>query len=152
MTVTPRDARQDTDLISNRRGRGAIDVLDNSRGAWTVRSRPTSPCTSSSTTTRPTSTRRFGSGWPPAFQTDFTRPSSWLNLVESWFSKLTQQRLRRSVFCSVQERVADVKDYLTHHNAEPKPFVWSPTVDAILEKASKCKGILGTHHYGRQAP
>ena len=35
--------------------------------------------------------------------------------VESWFSKLTNQRLRRGVFCSVQELVAAITDYLTHH-------------------------------------
>ncbi len=38
----------------------------------------------------------------PRFELPFTPTSaSWLNLVESWFSKLTQQRLRRGVFCSV---------------------------------------------------
>ena len=79
-------------------------------------------------------------GRPPALQTalHFTPTSaSWLNLVESWFSKLTQQRIRRGVFCSVQELVAAIQDYLTHHNADPKPFVWSTTVDAILKKVSK---------------
>ena len=83
----------------------------------------------------------------PRFQLHFTPTSaSWLNLVESWFSKLTQQRLRRGVFCSVQELVVAIKDYLRHHNADPKPFVWSTTVDTILDKAKKCKVILGTHH------
>ena len=47
---------------------------------------------------------------------------------------------------SVQELVVAIQDYLTHHNAEPKPFMWSTTVDAIIEKVSKCKVILGTHH------
>ena len=70
----------------------------------------------------------------------------WLNLVESWFSKLTQQRLRRGVFCSVQELVAAIKGYLTHHNADPKPFVWSTTVETILGKIRKCKAILETYH------
>ena len=83
----------------------------------------------------------------PRFQLHFTPTSaSWLNLVESWFSKLTQQRLRRGVFCSVQELVVAIKDYLRHHNADPKPFVWSTTVDTILDKVKKCKVILGTHH------
>ena len=86
----------------------------------------------------------------PRFKLHFTPTSaSWLNLVESWFSwfsKLTQQRLRRGVFCSVQELVAAIQHYLTHHNADPKPFVWSTTVDAILDKVRKCKVILGTHH------
>ena len=83
----------------------------------------------------------------PRFQLHFTPTSaSWLNLVESWFSKLTQQRLRRGVFCSVQELVAAIKDYLRHHNADPKPFVWSTTVGAILDKIKKCKYIPETHH------
>ena len=110
---------------------------------------PTSRCTSSWTTTRPTSTRRFASGWPPARASNYTsRPPAPRGSTSSraGFSKLTEQRLRRGVFCSVQELVAAIKDYLTHHNAEPKPFVWSTTVDAIIEKVSKCKVILGTHH------
>ena len=83
----------------------------------------------------------------PRFKLHFTPTgSSWLNLVESWFSKLTQQRLRRGVFCSVQELVAAIKNYLTHHNADPKPFVWSTTVETILGKIKTCKAILETHH------
>ena len=83
----------------------------------------------------------------PRFKLHFTpTSSSWLNLVESWFSKLTQQRLGRGVFGSVQELVAAIKDYLTHHNADPKPFVWSTTVETILGKIRKCKAIIETHH------
>ena len=83
----------------------------------------------------------------PRFRLHFTPTStSWLNLVESWFSKLTQQRLRRGVFCSVEELVAAIDDYLTHYNVNPKPFVWSTTVNAILDKVRKCKVILGTDH------
>ena len=83
----------------------------------------------------------------PRFKLHFTPTSaSWLNLVESWFSKLTQRRLRRGAFGSVQELIAAINDYLTHHNADPKPFVWATTVDTILDKVRKCKVILGTHH------
>lgn len=72
--------------------------------------------------------------------------ASWLNLVESWFSQLTRKRIRRGVFRSVAELVAAIEDYLQHYNDNPKPFVWTATVDAILEKVGKCKVILGTHH------
>ncbi len=83
----------------------------------------------------------------PRFKLHFTPTgASWLNLVESWFSKLTQQRLRRGIFGSVQELVAAIKDFLKYHNTDPKPFVWSTTVDTILKKVSKCKVILATHH------
>ena len=83
----------------------------------------------------------------PRFTLHFTPTgASWLNLVESWFSQLTRQRLRRGVFCSVPELIAAIDDYLTHYNTDPKPFTWSTTVDAILDKVSKCKVILGTYH------
>ena len=36
--------------------------------------------------------------------------------------------------------------YLQHYNQTPTPFVWTATVDAILEKVGKCKVILETHH------
>jgi hypothetical protein len=45
---------------------------------------------------------------------------------------------------AVQELVAAIDDYLAHYNADPKPFVWSTTVDAILDKVRKCKVIPGT--------
>ena len=71
----------------------------------------------------------------PHFKLHFTPTgSSWLDLVESRLSKLTQQRLRRGVSCSVQELVAAIKNYLTHHNADPKPFVWCTTVETMLGK------------------
>ena len=83
----------------------------------------------------------------PRFQLHFTPTgASWLNLVESWFSQLTQQRLRRGTFSSVEELVTAIKDYLKHYNADPTPFVWSTSVDTILKKVGKCKVILGTHH------
>ena len=39
-----------------------------------------------------------------------------------------------------------IDDYLSHYNADPRPFVWSTTVDTILNKVKKCKVILGTDH------
>ena len=83
----------------------------------------------------------------PRFKLHFTPiGASWLNLVESWFSQLTQKRLRRGVFHSVSELVAAIEAYLQHYNENPKPFVWTTTVDTILEKVGKCKVILETHH------
>jgi len=38
--------------------------------------------------------------------------------------------------------VAAIKDFLKYHNTDPKPFVWSTTVDTILKKVSKCKVLL----------
>ena len=49
----------------------------------------------------------------PRFTLHFTPTgASWLNLVESWFSQLTQKRLRRGVFRSVPELIAAINAYL----------------------------------------
>jgi hypothetical protein len=52
-----------------------------------------------------------------------------LHLVVSWGSgdagRLGEQRIRRGVFHSVAELEAAIHDYLEHHNANPKPFVWT---------------------------
>ena len=59
--------------------------------------------------------------------------ASWLGLVESWFSGLTRQR-RRGAFCSLRELVAAIDDHSTRHGADTGPFVWSTTVDAVLDR------------------
>ncbi len=67
--------------------------------------------------------------------------SSWLNLVERWFRELTQKRLRRGVFASVAELVAAIQEYVAAHNAHPKPFVWTATVDRILAKVARATKV-----------
>ena len=83
----------------------------------------------------------------PRFQLHFTpTSSSWLNLVERWFRELTQKRLRRGVFRSVSELIAGIEEFLALYNLEPKPFVWTASANAIVEKVSRCKVILETQH------
>jgi transposase len=72
--------------------------------------------------------------------------SSWLNLVERWFRELTDKALRRGVFGSVPDLVAAIQAYLDAHNEDPKPFVWTASVEAILEKVGRCKAVLETVH------
>jgi transposase len=72
--------------------------------------------------------------------------SSWLNLVERWFSEITRKRIRRGTFRSVPELVEAIEEYIRLNNEEPKPFVWTKKADAILEKVSHCKAVLGTLH------
>ena len=67
---------------------------------------------------------------------------SWLNLVERWFAELTNKRIRRGSFLSVEELTAAINDFLTNWNTQPKPFVWTATVDAIMAKISKCRQTL----------
>ena len=64
--------------------------------------------------------------------------ASWLNAVETSFSRMTRQRIRRAVFRSIADLEAAIKAYLAEHNACPKPFVWTQSAEAILDKLDRC--------------
>jgi transposase len=68
--------------------------------------------------------------------------SSWLNLVERWFREITDKRIRRGVFHSVQELVAAISAYIAEHNENPKAFVWTAKAEAILEKVRRARAVL----------
>jgi len=70
--------------------------------------------------------------------------SSWLNLVERWFRELTEKRVRRDSFQSVPELIAAINEFLAASNADPKPFVWHTSAQAILNKVTRCKAIYET--------
>ena len=62
----------------------------------------------------------------PRFNMHFTPTSaSWMNMVERLFRDLATERLHRGVFTSVGELVAAIDEYVTHHNTDPKPFIWT---------------------------
>lgn len=76
----------------------------------------------------------------PRFHMHFTPTSaSWLNLVERFFGEITRKRIRRGVFHSVVDLQRAINDYLEIHNADPKPFVWTASASAILEKVNRGK-------------
>jgi hypothetical protein len=69
------------------------------------------------------------------FQLHFTPSSaSWLNLVERWFRELTDQRIRRGAFPSVPELIAAMQEFIATNKDTPKPFVWTASVEKILQK------------------
>ena len=68
--------------------------------------------------------------------------SSWLNLVERWFGELTGKRLRRGAFVSVNDLKGAIDEFLKAWNDQPRPFVWTATVDSIVEKLSRCRQTL----------
>jgi len=71
----------------------------------------------------------------PRFHLHFTPTgASWMNLVERFFAEITTKRIRRGVFRSVGELEEAIRDYLDQHNADPKPFVWTKTANAVLAK------------------
>ncbi len=83
----------------------------------------------------------------PRFHLHFTpTSSSWLNLVECWFSALTTKRIRRGSFVSVAALTAAIREYLSVHNADPTSFIWTASVRDILEKIARCRAISRTNH------
>ena len=78
--------------------------------------------------------------------------SSWLNLVEGWFHLLTERRLRRGTFTSVDKLVEGIETWTEHWNDDPKPFIWTTTVKEIIAKVKRGRTTLttvtksATHH------
>ena len=65
--------------------------------------------------------------------------SSWLNMVERWFREITDKRIRRGSFHNVPVLIKSINEYVKNHNQNPKIFIWSASVERILEKISKVK-------------
>jgi transposase len=79
----------------------------------------------------------------PRFHLHFTpTSSSWLNLVERWFRDLTDKALRRGVFHSVPDLITAIEAYLQASNDDPKPFIWTASADAILDKVRRGRVTL----------
>jgi hypothetical protein len=80
-------------------------------------------------------------GWlsrHPRWTFHFTPTSaSWLNAVENFFSKMTRQHIGRGVFRPIVDLQTTIKAYLADHNANPKPFVWTKSAEAILGKLDR---------------
>ncbi len=80
-------------------------------------------------------------------QFHFTPTSaSWLNLVERFFSELTERRLRRLAVNSVDELVDAITRYINRRNENPTPFAWTATVRQIMKKVNKANETLATLH------
>jgi transposase len=79
----------------------------------------------------------------PRFVVHFVPTScSWLNLIERWFAELTNKRIRRGSFSSVEDLIAAIHEFLAAWNEKPKPFVWTATVDSIQAKLARCRQTL----------
>ena len=84
----------------------------------------------------------------PRFHVHFTPTyASWLNQVEIWFNRITQQAIRRGTFRSVKELVEKIDQYVQASNTHAQPFVWTATADSIFAKVQRlCERISGTAH------
>ena len=83
----------------------------------------------------------------PRFHMHFTPTScSWLNMVERFFRDLTENRLRRGVFRSIEELIIAIDEFIAHHNDHPKPFIWTAKAADILEKVKRARVALHNRH------
>jgi len=89
----------------------------------------------------------------PRFVPHFVPTSaSWLNLIERWFGELSEKAIRRGAFASVDDLKACIDSFLAAWNNDPKPFVWTATVDSIVEKLSRCRRTLEQIQPGCTSP
>jgi transposase len=84
----------------------------------------------------------------PRFHVHFTPTgSSWLNLVERWFSELTTKKIKRGAHLSVAQLQRDIKGWIKTWNENPRPYVWVKTADEILASLAKyCSRISEAGH------
>ena len=84
----------------------------------------------------------------PRWHLHFTpTSSSWLNLVEGWFSLLTRRCLQRGAFGSTDALKAAIQAYIDRTNAEPKPFTWTKSADDILASVGRfCQRTSNSDH------
>jgi transposase len=68
--------------------------------------------------------------------------SSWLNVIEGFFAKLTTKRLKRGSFTSVSELIEAIEGFILRHNENPQPMVWTAQVEKILEKVGRARKSL----------
>ena len=83
----------------------------------------------------------------PRYHLHFTPThGSWLNQVERWFAALTEKQLRRGVHRSTRELEQTIARYLETANADPRPFLWTKSADAILASIARfCQRTLATN-------
>ena len=74
----------------------------------------------------------------PRYHVHFTpTSSSWLNLVECWFSLLQRRELARGVYRSTYALERAIRQYVAVANTEAKPFAWTKTADEILASVAR---------------
>jgi Winged helix-turn helix/DDE superfamily endonuclease len=80
----------------------------------------------------------------PRFHVHFTPArSSWLELVGHLLCDLTDKAIRRHVLHSVPDLAAAIHRYLGANTEDTRPFVWTASLDAVLEKVSGPAAVAG---------
>ena len=83
----------------------------------------------------------------PRFHVHYTPTySSWLNLVERWFARLSERWIKRASHRSTRELERDIRTFLRATNEHPKPFLWTKSADQILASIRRfCQYTLEAH-------
>lgn len=83
----------------------------------------------------------------PRWTFHFTPTScSWLNAVETFFSRLTRKRLQRGVFHSVVDLQAAINRFVEEENQNPKPFVWTADPNRVIAAVKRGHQALESVH------
>ena len=74
----------------------------------------------------------------PRYHMHFTPThASWLNQVERWFALLTQRQIKRGSHRNVHELETAIREFISVHNQQPKPFQWTKSADQILASIAR---------------
>lgn len=80
----------------------------------------------------------------PRYSIHFTPTSaSWLNLVERFFSTLSEKWIKRQAHVSVKDLESSIEHYLKTYNQNPKPFRWHRKAEDILASVARAARALG---------
>ncbi|OWJ89181.1 hypothetical protein B6S59_31555 [Pseudomonas sp. A46] len=80
----------------------------------------------------------------PRYSIHFTPTSaSWLNLVERFFSTLSEKWIKRQAHVSVKDLESSIEHYLKTYNQNPKPFRWYRKAEDILASVARAARALG---------
>jgi hypothetical protein len=62
-------------------------------------------------------------------------------MVERWFVEITNKRIRRGSFESVEELTTAIKEYIKTWNKSSRSFTWTKKSDEIPVKINKAKAL-----------
>jgi len=84
----------------------------------------------------------------PRYHLHFTPTrASWMNLVDRWFSALTEKKIQRGAYRSTRQLESAIERYLKMHNEHLKPFKWTKSADQIFASIARfCKRISDSGH------
>lgn len=62
-------------------------------------------------------------------------------MVERWLAEITNKRIRRESWESVDQPEKAIDDFIKHWNKSGEKFIWTKTFDQIQASIAKAKGL-----------